>query len=841
MDEFSFPFPPYDIQLCLMREIRDCIEHRKVGIFESPTGTGKSLSVLCSTMTWLEEEEQRIDRDLEQKLRATRRKIEDCDKETEEDWVEVEKKKMVARKEEDEFIEQIEERKRLKDRIEQAKNGVVGVSRKRKTPATKDFKLEDDEDEEPKDELAPSEEYHSDGEARSTRATTSEFSDDDEEEKEKPLKCLKIFYASRTHSQLEQLVEELAKTRFRPRVVTCASRGTLCVNEDVKKLKLNHLINEKCMELRKKESGDGGKKLKTEEGAAKTKKKTCKTTCEFYNCTQIEDVVNGVLANKLTTTLQVTKQGKIQQGCPYFATRKAVPQCQLVLLPYQVLLHDGTRQAWGIDLKDNVVILDEAHNVLSTISSLYSAEISTKSLILALRLIREYIETYKLRLKAKNLLYMKQLESLSNKMLLFLNGQSKEEVMTMAQFARHLNILEMNLFKLATYVEKTDLCKKFHGFYLRMQRNEVKKENEKPKLTGIQKLMAKKEEVNEKEDEKAEERPPPRPVPSPLFSLKSFIDALTNKCEDGRFVVERSPTEAKFRFMLLNPADRLAEVVNSCRATVLVGGTMEPAQLLVETLSRGSIGSDSIRRFSCAHVIDDSQLLAVTVEKTINGKPFQLTYQTRNDDSVLKSLALSIQTLIPHLPNGVVIFLPSYDFLYNFQKKMKEFGVMERIEQKKSVFTESRLPTSDVWERFSRAARSPKGAIFFAVVGGKMSEGINFCDELGRAVIVIGLPYPNKTSVELKERMRFLDAQMPNGGSLLYESLCMHAVNQAIGRAIRHRKDYAAVYLFDERYAKESTRSKFSAWIGDRTQTNLQFGEIIRKTRAFFDGNKATN
>lgn len=37
-----------------------------------------------------------------------------------------------------------------------------------------------------------------------------------------------------------------------------------------------------------------------------------------------------------------------------------------------------------------------------------------------------------------------------------------------------------------------------------------------------------------------------------------------------------------------------------------------------------------------------------------------------------------------------------------------------------------------------------------------MSEGINFSDELGRAVIVIGLPYPNKTSVELRERMRVL-------------------------------------------------------------------------------------
>lgn len=86
--------------------------------------------------------------------------------------------------------------------------------------------------------------------------------------------------------------------------------------------------------------------------------------------------------------------------------------------------------------------------------------------------------------------------------------------------------------------------------------------------------------------------------------------------------------------------------------------------------------------------------------------------------------------------------------------------------------------------------------------------------------------------------MQFLDSQMAHGGSLLYESLCMHAVNQAIGRAIRHRNDYAAVYLFDERFAKDSVKSKLSTWIRERTQSHLGFTEIIQKTRAFFETNK---
>lgn len=49
----NFPFEPYEIQKSYMEKVIECLQNETNGVLESPTGTGKTLSLLCSSLAWL--------------------------------------------------------------------------------------------------------------------------------------------------------------------------------------------------------------------------------------------------------------------------------------------------------------------------------------------------------------------------------------------------------------------------------------------------------------------------------------------------------------------------------------------------------------------------------------------------------------------------------------------------------------------------------------------------------------------------------------------------------------------------------------------------------------------
>jgi chromosome transmission fidelity protein 1 len=185
-----------------------------------------------------------------------------------------------------------------------------------------------------------------------------------------------------------------------------------------------------------------------------------------------------------------------------------------------------------------------------------------------------------------------------------------------------------------------------------------------------------------------------------------------------------------------------------------------------------------------------------------------------------------------------VAFFPSYDYLGHVLNNWKRTFVDGRgpsifalIEKSKPVFHEVQdkaANADDILQEYSNAIESGSGALLLSVVGGRLSEGINFSDKLGRGVFIVGLPFPNIQSAVWQAKIQHIEqtayakssgseetrkAVAKAAGRDFYENSCMRAVNQCIGRAIRHRNDYAAIVMIDKRYDSDRIQRKLPAWI----------------------------
>lgn len=263
------------------------------------------------------------------------------------------------------------------------------------------------------------------------------------------------------------------------------------------------------------------------------------------------------------------------------------------------------------------------------------------------------------------------------------------------------------------------------------------------------------------------------------------------------------------RYTVLHPARCFTPILEQARAVVLAGGTMRPTGVVVSQLAP-SLPSESVRLFSCGHVVPDASILGVSIGRGPSGMPLEFTFKTRRDPRLREELGRTLLQLAGLAPRGMVVFLPSYDFeramlgpnevtgsmgdltsmhpgaapegssaessTRSVQIQGTPTSLLQRLQSRKPVFREppSASAVGPILHKFEEEARTgTKGALLFAVMGGKLSEGLNFKDDLARLVIVVGLPYPNARDPELAARMSRMDTIAGKGaGRTLYEGLC---------------------------------------------------------------------
>lgn len=71
-------------------------------------------------------------------------------------------------------------------------------------------------------------------------------------------------------------------------------------------------------------------------------------------------------------------------------------------------------------------------------------------------------------------------------------------------------------------------------------------------------------------------------------------------------------------------------------------------------------------------------------------------------------------------------------------------------------------------------------------------------------------------------------------GQQWYQLEASRAVNQAIGRIIRHKNDYGAIILCDCRFDNPNFKKHLSAWLRPHIKNFTSFGIIMKELKDFF-------
>jgi len=867
--DFHHPYTPYSVQNEFMSTAYNVLKQGdgQVGILESPTGTGKSLSLICAALTWLRNHKREtFDVSLESAVSGFT---------DEPDWI---VQQMLKRRREELTSAWTEREARLESiRAREKAIEARGAKRRKVHDDTHgDFPEQSEDDQwlladtsaDSQDDDAGS------GFSKETQALMAKLGmgplKPQRDEDVPGTDEIKIYYTSRTHSQLTQFVGELRRPAFPPSLpdtfrtkekdddnegikhLPLSSRQRLCINPSVSRLGSLAAINDRCAELQQPKS---------------TSK--CSFVPSADNLKNTHQFRDNVLAT-LPDIEDMFALGKKFQVCPYYASRTAIPSAEVVTLPYPLLLQQTAREALGIKLEGNVVIIDEAHNIMDAVSNVYAAEIGLGELKRARQMLGVYVKKFGKKLKGENRVMVAQLARVVDGLSAWLDDAAKlkadQGIVDPNALLKTKGADQINLYQLIQYVQTSKLAYKVEGYVA--QAESVDGTPAKSSSTPV------------------------------LHTLVSFLISLNNPSSEGRIFYHKDVRDIRLSYLLLSPTHAFSSIANSARAVILAGGTMSPFDDYTAHLFP-SLPASKVTTLSCGHVIPPSNLCVWTLASTkpapdASGVPFEFSFSRRGDKGMIRELGLAILNICTVVPDGVVVFFPSYGYLdevvaaWSVRGAGEPKSIWERLQAKKDVFSEPKGGSIDeVLENYTASilggggsggamssASTKNGALLLSVVGGKMSEGINFSDRLGRCVVIVGLPYPNINSPDWKARIEYIEsttlkrltaptetlgdtlssaaAQPPmsrpealaaakQASRDFYENACMRAVNQSIGRAIRHKDDYAAIVLVDRRYGTPRIRGKLPGWIqGGLVEGSEKggLGQMMGKLSGFFRGKR---
>lgn len=231
-------------------------------------------------------------------------------------------------------------------------------------------------------------------------------------------------------------------------------------------------------------------------------------------------------------------------------------------MPYPLLLQKSAREALEISLKGHVVVIDEAHNLIDTISNIHSISITHPQLKRCKAQLGSYLQKFRNRIKGKNRVYIAQVVRLINSILTYLEGKatskrSAGDTVNVIDLMAGKGVDQINLYKLMYYLQESKLARKVEGYASYAEDHATKTASNPDTKVHVSTM----------------------PV---LTHVQAFLQTLTNPAAEGRLFYEKDESnDLCLKYMLLDPTYQFKEIVEEARAVILVGGTMSPVIFLI--------------------------------------------------------------------------------------------------------------------------------------------------------------------------------------------------------------------------------------------------------------------
>lgn len=222
-------------------------------------------------------------------------------------------------------------------------------------------------------------------------------------------------------------------------------------------------------------------------------------------------------------------------------------------LPYPLLLQRSAREALNLSIKNHVVIIDEAHNLMDAIAGIHSVTVSFSQLQTAITQLTTYARKFKNRLKGKNRNYVAQVIRLVSSIADHLREISQRKAppegsVQASDLMAGKGVDQINPYKLSRYLQESKLARKVDGYV-------------------------------ETSEQSSSDRSKAKTTMPVLFHIQSFLLPLMNPSEEGRLFYHKNQDDVQLRYMLLDPTNHFREIVEDARAVILAGGTMSPVRL----------------------------------------------------------------------------------------------------------------------------------------------------------------------------------------------------------------------------------------------------------------------